>query len=330
MAEDHLEKIIEKYRNNEEALTQLLLEIKKEFNGIPKKAIQKISKQLNIPVAEINRVQENIGIEQEFLKGTKDENLGVCSDLFSAKSGLNGQDGGVVTALLIAGLRKKLFEAAIVVQRKDGYNAEAVISEDADEVMAARGTKYLKVSIISKLRELASQGKRRIAIVCTPCEARAARKMQQTLKQKFSDLEITIIGLFCFEAFNPAKLKEEIKRLLDVDLDKAEKTQIRKGKFTAHIEGQEYSCKVKELNNAAEKACHYCDDFTSKLADISVGSVGSQNGYSTVIVRSDKGKKLLENLDAAKAGVEKEEIIKLSKFKAERAKKSFANLKNQQ
>ncbi|MBE3116177.1 Coenzyme F420 hydrogenase/dehydrogenase, beta subunit C-terminal domain, partial [Candidatus Bathyarchaeota archaeon] len=209
MAEDHLEKIIEKYRNKEDALTQLLLEIKKEFNGIPKQAIQKISKQLNIPVAEIYRAIDNIVIEQEFLKGTKDENLGICSDFFSAKSGLNGQDGGIVTALLIAGLRKKLFDAVIVVQRKDGYNAEAVVAEDADEVMTTRGTKYFKVSIIPKLRELINQGKKKIAVVCTPCEVRAARKMQQTLKQNSPNVKITIIGLFCLEAFNRAKLKEE-------------------------------------------------------------------------------------------------------------------------
>ena len=281
-------------------------------------------------MAEDYRAQDEKRLEQEFLKGSKDENLGVYSDLFSAKTGIDGQDGGVVTSLLIKGLKDGTFDAVIVVQRKEGYSAEAVATENPDEVMAARGTKYLKVSIISKLRELAIQGKRRIAIACTPCEARAARKMQQTLKQKFPDLEITIIGLFCFEAFNQVKLKEEIKRLLGVDLDKAEKTQIRKGKFTVHIEGQEYSCKVKDLNNAAEKACHYCDDFTSKLADISVGSVGSQNGYSTVIVRSDKGRKLLENLDVTKAGVEKEEIVKLSKFKKEPAKKSHDALKNSQ
>jgi coenzyme F420 hydrogenase subunit beta len=324
MAEDHLEKIIEKYRNKEDALTQLLLEIKKEFNEIPKEAIQKISKQLNIPVVEIYRAQDNIVIEQEFLKGTKDENLGVYSDLFSAKSGLNGQDGGIVTALLINGLKEDIFDSAIVVQRKEGYNAEVVIAEDADEVMAARGTKYLKVSIMPKLRELINQGKKKIAVVCTPCEVRAARKIQQTLKHDSPNVEITIIGLFCLEAFNPAKLKEEIKRLLAIDLDKAEKTQIHKGKFTVQLEEKEYSCKIRDLIQAAEKGCHYCDDFTSRLADISVGSVGSQSGYSTVIVRSEVGEKLLEGLDVTKAEVEKEEIIKLSKFKKERAKKSFA------
>ena len=331
MAEDyHIEKIIEKYRSKENALTQLLLEIQKEFNEISKEAIQKISKQLNIPVAEIYKAQDETRIEQEFLKGTKDGNLGVYSELFSAKSGIDGQDGGIVTSLLIKGIKEGVFDSAIVVQRREGYNAEAVIAENSNEVMAARRTSYLRVRITPKLRELIEQGKKKIAIVCTPCEVRAARKIQQTLKRNSSDVEATIIGLFCLEAFNYGKLKEEIKRLLSVDIDKAEKTRVHKGKFTVHLEGKEYSCKIRDLSNAAEKGCHYCDDFTAKLADISVGSVGSQSGYSTVIVRSDAGKKLLEDLDIIKAGVEKEEIIKLSKFKKERAKKSFAALKNQQ
>jgi coenzyme F420 hydrogenase subunit beta len=135
------------------------------------------------------------------------------------------------------------------------------------------------------LRELISQGKKRIAIVCTPCEVKAARKIQQTLK---NDCEITIIGLFCFEAYDSSKLKREIKMRLNVDLDKAEKTKIRHGKFSAFFDGKECSCKVKDLDNATEKACRYCDDFTAKFADISVGSVG-QKGCSTVIVRSKGG-----------------------------------------
>ena len=76
-----------------------------------------------------------------------------------------------------------------------------------------------------------------------------------------------------------------------------------------------YSCKVKDLDVAAERACRFCDDFTSQFADVSVGSVGSKKGYSTVIVRSKAGEKLVKNLDAAKEAVDKEEVIRLSKFK---------------
>ncbi len=265
---------------------------------------------------------DEVKIEKDFLKGTKDENLGVYSDLFSAKSGIDGQDGGVATALLISGMKKGLFDSAIVVQRTRGYDAEAVIAESIQEIMAARGTKYLRVRTTPKLRELIDRGKKRIAIVGTPCEVRAARKIQQSLKRDAPDAEIVIIGLFCLENFSHDKLKEETKRLLGVDIDKAKKTQIRQGKFTVQLEGKEYSCRVKDLGKAVEKGCHYCSDFSAQFADISVGSAGSQNGYSTVIVRSDVGKKLLEGLDIAKAAAQKEEIMKLSKLKKERAEKT--------
>ncbi len=82
------------------------------------------------------------------------------------------------------------------------------------------------------------------------------------------------------------------KRLLNVDLDKAEKTQIRKGKFIVTVDGKENSVPVKDLSAAVEKGCLSCPDFTSKYADVSVGSVGSEDGRSTVIVRSDIGAKL--------------------------------------
>jgi coenzyme F420-reducing hydrogenase beta subunit len=267
------------------------------------------------------KAEDEAKIEHHFLGGTKDEDFGVYSDLFSAKSGIEGQDGGVVTALLVKGFEEGLFDAAIVVRRGEGYSAEAVVAENPGDVLAAKGTRYLKVNVTKKLRELISQGKKRIAIVCTPCEAKAARKIQQTLK---TDCEITIIGLFCFEAFNSAKIKEEIKTRLGVDLDKAQKTQVRQGKFTAFVDGKENSCKVKDLYKASEKACQFCDDFTAQFADISVGSVGSKKGYSTVIVRSKAGEKLLRTLDAAMETVDKEEIVRLSQFKRERAKKSLA------
>jgi coenzyme F420-reducing hydrogenase beta subunit len=262
-------------------------------------------------------------IEQEFLKGTKDPDLGVYCDMFSAKSTIEGQDGGVVTALLVKGFEEGAFDAAIVVGRGEGYSAEVVVATSASEVLEAKGTKYLRVNVTKKLRELISQGKKRIAIVCTPCEVKAARKIQQTLK---GSCEVTIIGLFCFEAFNRVKLKEEIKARLGVDLDKAEKTQVRQGKFTASVEGKEYSCKVKDLDSAAEKACHFCDDFTSRFADVSVGSVGSKTGYSSVVIRSGVGEKLFKNLDVTKDAVDKAEIARLSKFKRERAEKSLVNL----
>jgi coenzyme F420-reducing hydrogenase beta subunit len=270
---------------------------------------------------QILKAEYEVKIEEEFLKGTKDEDFGVYCDLFSGKSCIVGQDGGVVSALLVKGFREGLFDAAVVVRRLEGYSAEAVVAMNDSDVLAAKGTKYLKVNVTKKLRELIGQGKKRIAIVCTPCEAKAVRKIQQALNK---DCQITVLGLFCFEAFNQTKLKEEVKVRLGVDLDKADKTQVRAGNFLVQVDGKEYCCKVKDLEGAAEKACGFCDDFTAKFADVSVGSVGSKQGYSTVIVRSDVGKKLIENLDLTKEVANMQEVSRLSKFKRERAKKTYA------
>jgi len=272
------------------------------------------------------RVQEEEKIEQQFLSGSKDEDLGVYCKLFSAKSAVEGQDGGVVTSLLLKGFHEGLFDAAIVVRRIEGYNAQAIVAQNAKDVLASKGTKYLKVNVTKKLRELISQGKKSIAIVCTPCEVKAARKIQQTIG---THTRVAVIGLFCFEAFNQAKLKEELKTRLGIDLDKVEKTQVRQGKFTAKVEDREVSCRVKDLDCASEVACRFCDDFTSRLADVSVGSVGSKPGYSTVIVRSPIGEQLLRNHEFTVEAADKQEIVRIAKFKRERSKKSFVDLKGQ-
>jgi coenzyme F420-reducing hydrogenase beta subunit len=265
--------------------------------------------------------QRKVEMEKEHIDREEEADLGVFEDLFSAKSGIDGQDGGVATALLVSGIKEGVFDCAVVVQRKEGYSAEASFATNVNDVIAAKGTKYLKVRVTPKLRELLAQGKNKIAIVGTPCEARVARRIQQTSEGYSSNKEVTIIGLFCFGAFNGARLKQEVETRLGIDLDKVEKIQVRSGKFTVHVDGKEYNCKVKDLDLAIEEGCRYCDDFTSRYADISIGAAGSEKGYSTVIVRSAVGKKLLENVDLAKKEADKEEIGKLSRLKKQRAKR---------
>jgi coenzyme F420-reducing hydrogenase beta subunit/Na+-translocating ferredoxin:NAD+ oxidoreductase RnfD subunit len=270
---------------------------------------------LTYPMAE----EDGAVIEQNYLSGTKDENIGVYSELFSAKSNIEGQDGGVATALLVSGIQKGIFDAALVCKRIDGYYSEAVIAENAEEVKAAKGTKYVRVHMMDKLAELIKKGKRKVAIVGTACQMRAARRIQQSIVGEYPDLELTLIGLFCYEEFNYYQLKEQTMKLMNIDLDRAEKTQIKRGKFIATIDGKESSIAVKDLNAAVENGCLCCPDFTAIYSDVSVGSVGSPDGYSTVIVRSDNGKRLLEKLELTKAETDKEEIDKLSTRKKKRA-----------
>jgi NADH-quinone oxidoreductase subunit E len=53
---ERIDKIIDKYVNEEGVLIQLLLDIQREFNWIPKEAIKRISQRLNIPYSQIFRI----------------------------------------------------------------------------------------------------------------------------------------------------------------------------------------------------------------------------------------------------------------------------------
>ncbi len=56
MSMEQIDKIIDKYANEKGVLIQLLLDMQRELNWIPKEAIIKVNKRLKIPVSEIYRV----------------------------------------------------------------------------------------------------------------------------------------------------------------------------------------------------------------------------------------------------------------------------------
>ena len=49
---------------------------------------------------------------------------------------------------------------------------------------------------------------------------------------------------------------------------------------------------LEEVDVVARPACLACMDFSSEYADISVGGLGSLDGYTTTVIRTDKGANL--------------------------------------
>jgi coenzyme F420 hydrogenase subunit beta len=67
------------------------------------------------------------------------------------------------------------------------------------------------------------------------------------------------------------------------------------GKLTVTLRnGEVKALPLSGLAGFVKPGCRKCNDFTSKLADISVGSVGSAAGSSVVIARTPEGVGLLE------------------------------------
>jgi coenzyme F420-reducing hydrogenase beta subunit len=267
-------------------------------------------------------------MEEEFLCGTNDDDLGVNRKMLAAKSSIEGQDGGMVTSILQRGIETGLLDGAVVAQKNERLGAKAALVDETDSILQAKGTKYVRVSVIAPLLEALERGKRRIAVVGTPCQMRTVRKLQRQgyFHEKFPDAEIYLIGLFCFESFDYESLKSRMAELFGIDLDRAEKMQIARGRFIVAAGGKEYSCRVRELGDAVRAGCGFCGDLVSRLADISIGSIGSEEGYSTVIVRSERGEKLLDAVQFDRKGINREEIVKLAAIKRKNADKNFAGI----
>lgn len=266
------------------------------------------------PMTETNEQE----LEEAFLEGKRDEELGIVRKLTAGSCVRvgQGQDGGVVTSLLLSGLKNGIFDCCIIATRGRGFRAESVIAGSTEEIKEASGTKYVAVPMVSKMGEAIKEGKKKIAIVGTPCEIRATRKIQHIMLKEVEEIDIIAIGLFCLENFDYDLLSEKTTELLGIELGKAEKVQISKGRYIVRSNGKEKSCKVTALEDAVRNNCFYCEDFTARLADISVGSVGSPDGSSTVIIRSKKGEELFNSLeDFVPTDVDREEIIRTASFK---------------
>jgi len=266
------------------------------------------------PMTETNEQE----LEAAFLEGERDEELGIVRKLTAGSCMGQGQDGGVVTSLLLSGLKSGIFDCCIIATRGSGFRAEPIIAESAEEIKEASGTKYVAVPMVSKMGKAIKEGKRKIAIVGTPCEIRATRKIQHVMLKEVEEIDIIAIGLFCFENFDYDLLSEKTMELLGIELGVAEKVQISKGRYIVRSNGKEKSCKVTALEDAVRNSCFYCEDFTARLADISVGSVGSPDGSSTVIIRSKKGEELFNSLeDFVPTDVDRVGIIRAVSLKKE-------------
>ena len=72
-----------------------------------------------------------------------------------------------------------------------------------------------------------------------------------------------------------------------------------KASSKSHNDGTQYVIPLTELEDTVRPGCSVCTDFTALKSDISAGSVGSPDGYTTLIVRTLVGQHLLDSAVAS-------------------------------
>ncbi|MEN4006288.1 MAG: Coenzyme F420 hydrogenase/dehydrogenase, beta subunit C-terminal domain [Methanobacteriaceae archaeon] len=128
-------------------------------------------------------------------------------------------------------------------------------------------------------------------MVGTPCQILAAAKMSNYMEKFPVDIKI---GLFCMENFSYSYMRELLKEY-DVDINDVTQFRIEKGHLWLHLtEDKVVKIPLNKAKKCMRKNCKICMDFTSEQSDVSIGSAGSPEGWSTVIIRTDKGLELIE------------------------------------
>lgn len=226
------------------------------------------------------------------------------------------QDGGIVSALLCYALDEKIIDGAVVAGPSDEmWKPEPTVALTSDEILAAAGTKYTFSPNVWMLKQAARQyGLEKMGTVAIPCQLMGIRKMQSyPFGVRFlADKLALVLGIFCMENFPYESLRTFISEKAGVDFDLVEKMDIGKGKFWIKTQDQLLTIPLKETHGYEQNGCKVCLDYVAELADISTGSVGSPDLWSTVFVRTDNGDTIFKQ--AVDAGVIETKDVDPGKF----------------
>jgi coenzyme F420 hydrogenase subunit beta len=234
--------------------------------------------------------------------GKSIEGIGRVEESYTARvrQRIDGvQDGGFVSALLVSLLEAGEIDGALLARESatERWKGEAFLATTPEEVRACAGSFYNQTLALGHVdfEEYDLPPNPRIAVVGTPCEIEGIKAMQARPwtwgSSKIEAITLTI-ALLCTKSFNYEKLMlEEIRDKRDVDLDNVGRVDVIRGKMLVQdLEGVTiFEEPIRDFHGAALKGCDECADFMGHAADISVGSVGSADGYSSVLLRSEEG-----------------------------------------
>ena len=231
-------------------------------------------------------------------------------------------DGGVVTSLLLYLLERNMINGAVVSKKTGRFARQAIIAKTSEELVEAAGSRFsgslhleelggkytTYTPILSAVKSLEKRYLRDIAVVGTPCQINAIRKMQ-CLRIIPAHLIRYTIGLFCIENFSFDDLaRERLEKKLDVNMEDIVKLNIKDDFQITLSNGIKIHVPLEEIDEVARPACFACQDFSNEYADISVGGLGSPDGYTTTLIRTEAGASVYD--DALRRGYIRERLFK--------------------
>lgn len=208
-----------------------------------------------------------------------------------------GQDGGLVSAILIWSLENQVIDGALVSMLEGGtggWKAVPSVATTPDEVLAGAGSRYTYSANTIAYDEAVARGLESLALVGMSCQTSVAPVMWHRRVGKVSRPIKLNIGLLCSKSFDDSLFDELFWLKYGLVKDDIVKMNI-KGVFQVWMKNGDYhEINLRETHAWTREGCNHCPDFAAEHADISTGGIGDATDWTLTIVRTDLGRAIID------------------------------------
>lgn len=242
-----------------------------------------------------------------------------------------GQDGGLVSAILIWALENGYIDGALVSGLESteggegGWKAKPMVATNREEVLAGAGSRYTYSANTIAYDDAMEKGLKELALVGMSCQTSIAPVMWTRKIGKVSRPIKLNIGLLCSKSFDDSLFDELFEMKYGLAKDQIKKMNI-KGVFQIWMkDGTYHEINLKECHAWTREGCNHCPDFAAEHADISTGGIGDATDWTLTIVRTALGREIIMRMLAdgvieGKPGDSDPGAIKLMHKLAERSR----------
>jgi coenzyme F420 hydrogenase subunit beta len=208
-----------------------------------------------------------------------------------------GQDGGLVSAILVWALEQGYIDAALVSAVDDsGWKAAPAVARDRADVLATAGSRYTYSANPLAYDDAVAGGAEKIALVGMSCQSSAPVVMKNRKVGKVGRRFALNIGLLCSKTFDDSIFEELFEAKYGLAKADIVKTNV-KGVFQIWMrDGSYHEVPLKECHGWTREGCKRCPDFAAQHADISTGGIGAFGDWTLTIVRTPQGREVMSAL----------------------------------
>lgn len=212
-----------------------------------------------------------------------------------------GQDGGLVSAILLWALEHDRIDAALVSNLEgDGSTWKAVpgVARSREEILAASGSRYTYSANPLAYAAAIESGAERLALVGMSCQASVPAVMRTRKAGKVGRRLALSIGLLCSKTFDDAIFPELLEAKYGLARADILKMNIKGVLQIWMRDGAYHEIPLKECHGWTREGCKTCPDFAAEHADISTGGIGAFNDWTLTIVRTEAGREIIDGMVA--------------------------------